>query len=271
MLLRLIAFLIAKSPLARRVLWRWWYNRLAREVTAPDWTFMNYGLVWPEPETAPPLDAGEETDRLCAQLYHRVARPGLLDGKAVLEVGCGRGGGASYVARYHKPSKLTAMDYSEHAVAWCRRRHRAPNLRFIVGDALSLPFPDGTFDAILNVESSHCYASMPTFLREVARVLRPGGTFLFADLRSADDMPDLESLLAAQPQLEVVEQEDITASVAAALLADDARKRARILQLCPPKQRKLFEQFAGLAGSVIQRNLSDRAILYQRFVLLRNR
>jgi ubiquinone/menaquinone biosynthesis C-methylase UbiE len=49
-----------------------------------------------------------------------------------------------------------------------------------------MPFPDASFDAVINVESSHCYPSMGRFLSEVHRVLRPRGSLLFADLRTSD-------------------------------------------------------------------------------------
>lgn len=269
MIVRVLTFLISHFPPLRRILWRWWYNRLARQVKSPDWTFMNYGLVWPQDEPELALSPRDETDRLYAQLYHRVAAPGDLAGKNVLEVGAGRGGGAAYVARCLAPAQITAVDISAQAVAFCAQRHTEPNLRFLVGDAESLPFADNSFDAVLNVESSHCYASMPKFLSEVARVLRPGGIFLFADLRESTAMPALDALLAAQPLLKVVEQEDITANISAALEADDERKRTQILELCPPQLRTLFEQFAGLSGSIVQRNFENRTLLYQRVVLQR--
>jgi ubiquinone/menaquinone biosynthesis C-methylase UbiE len=49
-------------------------------------------------------------------------------------------------------------------------------LDFVHGDAESLPFSDGSFDAVINVEASHAYPRLTRFLEEVVRVLRPGGT-----------------------------------------------------------------------------------------------
>ena len=269
MLTRFLIYLCDVSPLARRVLWRWWYNRLARRIGSERWSFMNYGVAWPESEPPVVLPPGDEPDRYCAQLYHRVARPGNLTGKDVLEVGSGRGGGASFVARFHAPARLTAVDYSPEAVALCLKRHRLPNLQFQQGDAENLPFADASFDAVLNVESSHCYGSVETFFREAARVLRPGGMFLLADLREASDMVALEHLLANQPALEIVERENITPLVLAALRADDQRKRALIAELIPQKQRAMFEEFAGLSGSRIQLGLEQGTLLYHRFALRR--
>ena len=51
------------------------------------------------------------------------------------------------------------------------------------GDADNLPFADQSFDAVINIEASHCYPRLSHFLADVARVLRPGGHFLYVDAR----------------------------------------------------------------------------------------
>lgn len=77
------------------------------------------------------------------------------------------------------------MDYSPQAVAFCQAPQRHSRLVFKQVDAEKLPFPDGSFDAVINVESSHCYGSVPAFLAEVTRYCAPRGCFLHADLREA--------------------------------------------------------------------------------------
>ncbi len=240
MLLRLAVFLLESSPPLRRLLWRWWYGRLAKRYSAGDWTFMNYGLL--EKQTgqadlsAVALAKEDEPDRLCIQLYHRVASAADLSGKQILEVGSGRGGGASFLARHHKPARITGADFSPQAVELCRRRHAAvPNLTFTVGDAENLPFPDASFDAVVNVESSHCYGHVDKFFAEAARVLRPGGHFLYTDFRADADMTALESQLSSMPAWEPGAREDITAAVANAMQADDGRKRKLIAEFIPPR------------------------------------
>ncbi|HYR61691.1 MAG TPA: class I SAM-dependent methyltransferase, partial [Actinomycetota bacterium] len=84
----------------RRGLWRAWYQFNARRIARPDWAFMNYGYVESPATPAIPLQEADEPDRLCIQLYDRIARPADLRGCDVLEVGSGRGGGSSYVMRY---------------------------------------------------------------------------------------------------------------------------------------------------------------------------
>lgn len=267
MLTRLLMFLCDLSPGLRRGLWRWWYGKLARQIVTNNWTLMNYGYVPSESVKPLPLQPEDEPDRLCLQLYERVTSSAPVQGRQVLEVGSGRGGGASYLARYQQPAKITGVDFSPDAVAFCRQRHRAiANLQFTVGDAEDLSFPDASFDVVVNVESSHCYGNVEKFFHEAARVLRPGGCFAFADLRTAPEMEQLKAMLASKVHWQRIEEEDLTACVAAALKADDARKRATIRELVPAKWRDLFEEFAGVEGGKVFRGLEKRELLYFRFV-----
>lgn len=250
----------------RRAIFKFWYGRIAADHRDQDSiVFMNYGFS--------PTRAGEElapaerADQLCANLYRRVAgAAGSLKGKRVLEVGAGRGGGASLVARALAPAKLVACDYSPSAVALAQRRHAAVrNLEFVEGDAEALPFADASFDAVLNVESSHCYGSIERFVAEVARVLKPGGAFCMCDFRTVADMRALEALLRAQPALELVEAVDITANVVAALEEDDDRKRLQIAALTGPFLRGLMGEFAGLRGGIVYEGFKARTSVYWRF------
>jgi ubiquinone/menaquinone biosynthesis C-methylase UbiE len=233
----------------RRFVWQACYEALAKRVSTPDWAFMNYGYA---PTTAdadpPPLQSSDERDRLCIQLYLHVIDHCDLRDRDVLEVGSGRGGGASYMSRYLQPRSMTGMDFSQEAVDLCNRHRLAPSLAFVCGDAQYMPFPASSFDAIVNIESSHCYESMDTFLSEVCRVLRPGGQFLFADLRSTEGVNTLrEQFDACGMTLE--KQTDITANVLTALQLDSARKLELIDAMIPRVFHRPFRAFAGIAGT----------------------
>ncbi len=138
LLTRIVSFLSGTAR-GKRLLWRGWYQFLAVRYRDPGWTFMNYGYHWPD-GSVPPLDPAQEPDRSCIQLYDLVARGAPLAGRDLLEVGCGRGGGAAYVARALSPRRVVAVDLSPAAIALCRRRFHQPNLSFEVGDAEQLPF-----------------------------------------------------------------------------------------------------------------------------------
>lgn len=102
-----------------------------------------------------PLSESDEPNRYCIQLYHQTASQVDLTGKEVLEVSCGAGGGASYIARNLGPASYTGLDLNPASIDLCRAKHRLPGLQFVQGDAQNLPFPDESFDAVVNVEASH--------------------------------------------------------------------------------------------------------------------
>jgi SAM-dependent methyltransferase len=255
------------SPNVRRSGWQLFYEYLAGKHRGADWAFMNYGFVNPDPQAAPVvLNRSDEKERRCIQLYHHVIRAVDLHGLDVLEVGCGRGGGCSYVARYLRPRSLVGVDLSSRAISLCRRHHARPGLSFLRGDAESLPIEDGAFDAVINIESSHCYRSMPRFLSEVRRVLRPGGHFLYADLRRVDEIPHLREDLRAS-DLHILQEETLTAGVLAALDRDGERKRAMIRQKAPWLIRGQMRRFAGLPGSRVYEDFRHGRTEYLGFVL----
>ncbi|QCB94486.1 class I SAM-dependent methyltransferase [Cellulomonas shaoxiangyii] len=233
----------------RRLGWRTAYELLALRVRRPEWAFMNYGYAPAADDDGDlALSPADEPDRLCINLYERTIDGVDLTGRDVLEVGSGRGGGSAYVARTHGPRSVVGLDFSAAAVDLSRRHRTAPGLTFVHGDAQAMPFPDASFDAVLNVESSHCYPSLPAFLGEVRRVLRPGGVLLLADFRPTDAVPGLLADLRASG-LTLVDHADVTPHVVAALRRDDTRKRALIGAWLPRVVHPLMRRFAAVEGS----------------------
>jgi len=254
-------------PAFRRGSRRVMYRLLARYAQQRDWTFMNYGYApLTQGETQPALDPADEPNRYSIQLYNHLAASVDLHDLRVLEVGSGRGGGASYLLRALRPAEMVGVDFSEPAVALCHRLYDLPGLRFVHGDAEDLPFEDGSFDVVVNVESSHCYGSVPQFLSQVARVLRPGGYLLFADFRRGPDLALLDEQLTASG-MATLRQADITPNVLSALALDEARRSAQIRAAAPRWLVKLMGEFAGLQGSRIQADLASGAASYVSYVL----
>lgn len=89
----------------------------------------------------------------------------------VLDLGTGTGSGAAIVRRRFPDARVVGVDLSEEMLE--RARANVPGAEFRRADASALPFPDGSFDLVT-------HANMIPFFDEVARVLRPGGTALFA-------------------------------------------------------------------------------------------
>lgn len=271
MLGRSFLWITRYSAGARRLLFRWFFEQLARRSQHADrWTFMNYGYAGRADGPALlPLDAADEPERYCIQLYHHVASGATLTDKDVLEVSSGRGGGASYICRYLGPRSMTAVDIAPSAIAFCRRVHRLRGLRFIQGDAEDLPLFDNSVDVVLNVEASFCYGSIDRFLLEVRRVLRPGGHFLYADLRLAEEADDLIAALR-RSGLELVRSEDITANVAGALQFDSARRAQGAARIAPFPLRGAIRLFVGAPGTRVPVLLGDGRMQYYCFVMCKS-
>ena len=85
------------------------YRIQTRLIATNDVVFLNAGYE-EEPPMALPLAESDEPNRFHIQLYHRTATQVDLSGKRVLEVGCGHGGGASYLMRTVGPASYTGLD-----------------------------------------------------------------------------------------------------------------------------------------------------------------
>jgi SAM-dependent methyltransferase len=230
---------------------------------------MNYGYRPPPGAALLGLAPEEEADRSSIELYRLVAGAVDLTDRDVLEVGSGRGGGAAFISRHLRPRTMVGLDIAPRAVAFCRVRHAEPGLSFESGDAENLPFVAGSFDVVLNIESSHCYGELHGFLREVRRVLRPTGYLLYADFRLCAELETWrKQLLGAGFTL--VEERDITAGVVAALESDDDSKRRRIHALVERPLAWAFRQFAALRGTFRYEQLSGGTLAYRAFVLRRS-
>lgn len=213
-----------------------------------------------------PLTAGDEVNRACIQLYHHVAMQAELRGKNVLEVSCGHGGGASYLTRALQPRRYTALDLNPAGIRFCRQRHQIEGLSFIHGDAENLPFEPETFDAVINVEASHCYPDFPRFLAEVARVLRPGGLFLYADFRFRDRLIEWEGAIATAP-LQILDTRNINAGVLRGMNRNSARSLDIVTRRLPKFLHPLGRDFAGTKGSRIYNALQSGELSYRSYSL----
>ena len=242
---------------------RRWFDFISTRDSGRHMLFMNYGYDAEQPAQ---LSLEDESDRYCIQLYHRVAGAVDLAGLKVLEVGSGRGGGASYIKRCLGPASVLGVDLAPSAIAFCREHYDVPGLAFEQGDAEALALPDASFDAVLNVESSTCYEHPERFYAEVVRVLKPGGHFLYADVRARGDVPEWEQHLAGT-ELEKLEEEDITARVVAALDRDSRRRARLIAEHAPWGLRRVFLEFAGVQGSnYFYDAMKRREKVYRRYL-----
>jgi SAM-dependent methyltransferase len=260
----LIDHLLA-SAAVRKKIWQLWYPYLTRRLRADDVLFLNYAFE-ESPPRALPLEPADEPNRACIQLYHHVATQIDLGGKRVLEVSCGHGGGASWLARTLRPACYTGLDLNPRGIAFCERRHRVDGLTFIQGDAENLPFAEGAFDAVVNVEASHCYPNFPRFLAEVRRVLRPGGALLYADFRFNSGLADWERDLAAAGVTQRAKRV-INAEVLRGMTRNSERSLKLIVRHLPGFLHGLGRDFAGVRGSRIYTAIERGDLSYRSYRL----
>jgi ubiquinone/menaquinone biosynthesis C-methylase UbiE len=232
---------------------RQFYN--AAGTISTDFSFMNYGYA---PLSAQ-LSASTEPEKYCLQLYRQLIGSTALAGKRVVEVSCGRGGGAAHVAASFAPASYTGIDISENNLALAAKRYAAPNLRFQQGNAEALPLESASADVVLNVEASHLYDSPAKFFAEVHRVLVPGGRFLHVDLHWQDKDPPA---MIAAAGFNVDEVVDITKNVVQALEEDSERREALVLTF-PEPMRKDFRDWSGVKDFRAYNRLKNGEWLYR--------
>ena len=251
----------------RRLIWKLWYNHMASQYESINIKLMNYGYVDRDVNAEQlKLDSVDEAERYCIQLYHHVASAIPLTGLKVLEVGCGRGGGASYVKRYLHPELLIGVDFSKSNINYCRQKYQQPDLHFELGDAEALQFDDDSFDVVINVESSHCYQHTDKFFAEVYRVLKPNGYFLFTDFRPQESVENTQKQLVLTG-FYVVREEKITDNVYASMELEHQRKVEIIEQQVPTIFRWLAGYFAAAKGTPMYEGLRTGELEYLCYAL----
>jgi ubiquinone/menaquinone biosynthesis C-methylase UbiE len=219
---------------------REYYDRAADAV--PQFTVLNYGFSTDPEET---VIAHGEPEFYCLRLYEHTVRDTQLAGREVLEVSCGRGGGAHFISRTFEPQRYVGIDLSEENVRLARARAARAGLTFAIGNAEYLDLPDASFDVVINVEASHLYDDRTRFFAEAARVLRPGGFFCYTDGCWADDDCS-EDLLAAG--FELLERREITSNVLHALRKDSARRAALFDTMRNRDLREEYKHWGGVVG-----------------------
>ncbi len=122
-----------------------------------------------------------------------VAEAGLEPGHDVLEVGCGTGNLALLARRSHPDARVVGLDPDPKALDLARRKaaRRALPLQLDRGFADALPYPDASFDRVLSAFMLHHLepAGKLPMLREVRRVLRPGGRLHLLDFGGTHHRP----------------------------------------------------------------------------------
>ena len=242
-------------------LWYWYVNKADKNAEV---LFMNFG--YSDSGQYIELDAQSEPNRYPMQLYHHLTSDIGIKNKDIVEIGCGRGGGLHYIARNFSPASAKGIDINKQAVSFCNRFYKLKGLTFAQGDAQKLSLADNSCDVLINVESSHRYPRISEFLKEVSRILRPDGHFLFTDFRYDHEMDEMKKLLE-ESGMKIIKERLINQEVIAALELDDMRKRNLIKKLAPGFLHKIAFNFAGMIDSMTYKQFVSNKYVYFSYVL----
>lgn len=128
------------------------------------------------------------------------------DARDVLDVGAGGGQGVVFVADRHADARVTALDLSPVLVDRAQKRLAkfGPRARAVVGSAMALPFADASFDAVWSMASLKHWPDKAQGLREIVRVLKPGGRLCVVEVDRGCHVDDARRFLDVLPALKRV-------------------------------------------------------------------
>ncbi|HEX9793696.1 MAG TPA: methyltransferase domain-containing protein [Planctomycetota bacterium] len=107
-------------------------------------------------------------------------RAGIQEDHQVLDVGCGAGWTVRLIAGMAHRGRAFGVDASEAMIERARSHRNPAHVAFTAAPAEQLPYADASLDRVVSMESIYYWSDIPAGLREVWRVLRPGGSWLCA-------------------------------------------------------------------------------------------
>lgn len=111
-----------------------------------------------------------------------LSKVSIREGDVILDIGCGGGRTVNKLAAMATQGKVYGLDYSDASVAAARKTNRRwisiGRVEIREGSVSQLPFADGMFDLATAVETHFWWPDLLSDMREVFRVLKPGGTLL---------------------------------------------------------------------------------------------
>lgn len=167
----------------------------------PFWRHVHWGL-YDEPLAADDSPGAYHLATI-AMTEHVLRAAGVDDGTRVLDVGCGFGGTLDHIRARHSACRLVGVNLDERQLGRGRDLVGQPApgcaavpISFAAADGCRLPVADASVDHVLAIECAFHFPSRKAFLREAARVLRPGGTLALSDFVAAPG--SLSALLASR-------------------------------------------------------------------------
>lgn len=261
-LYHLIPSFIRRQKWLKKFYQREQYELLSRILKNDKIKFLNLGYV-PDEKEMLLLIPEDEPERLCIQLYHYLLKETDLKNKDVLEVGCGRGGGCYYFVNYLDAEKVTGIDIASGNIKFCKENYPKAQFKFLQAEAETFSLSDGSFDVVVNVESSHCYTSREAFVKNVSKALKPGGYFVYADMLTESQFNEMETFFKNE-EFSIVRKRNITPNVLSAIDIEEERKKAVLLKRLP---KFLAREFGVFKDSDVYKGMKSGSIKYFHYLL----
>jgi ubiquinone/menaquinone biosynthesis C-methylase UbiE len=165
-----------------------------------------------------------------------------LTGLAVLDIGCGAGGIDLALVREHGAGYVTGIDVEDTVLANARSLVARAGLEARIGLSKvapgPLPFPPGSFDVVFSKDSIVHIADKHALMREVFRVLKPGGRFIASDWLIGHDGPPSAEMAA------YIEAEGLNFGMASAARYADAMRRAGFGEIAIESRNAWYREVA---------------------------
>ena len=145
-------------------------------------------------------------------------------GRSVLDVGCGAGAALRELAEQYPEADLTGCDISPLAVGTAASLNedfvKAGRMRFLQCGVPDLPFADGAFDTAFSVESLYFWRDQVAGLKEIRRVLAPGGWFMTALEMAGGAMNERQLAIVEHLRMRCPDLDELRALLVSAGFAD---------------------------------------------------
>lgn len=157
-------------------------------------------------------DSEDIAEASARTVHHMASKLDLKPGTRVIDIGAGYGGAARYLAS-ETGAHVTCLNLSEKENERNRRLTAEQGLEdkieVVHGLFEDIPFPDNSFDVVWSQEAILHSGDRTRVLKEVSRVLKPGGDFIFTDPMQADDIDDASAFQSIYDRIHLPDMDSI--------------------------------------------------------------